>query len=121
MKILHVIPSMNPKTGGPSEGVRQIDACLSELGHFVDVVSIDPMDSSFPLNHNGKLFFLGPGVGLYSYSKKLIPWLMHNGSQYDFVIINGVWQYTSWAACYALRKINVPYIIFPHGMLDPWF
>jgi len=37
------------------------------------------------------------------------------------VIINGLWNYTSLGALRALRDGLVPYFIFTHGMIDPWF
>jgi glycosyltransferase involved in cell wall biosynthesis len=37
------------------------------------------------------------------------------------VIVNGLWQYHSYGAWKALRRLDVPYYVFPHGMLDPWF
>jgi glycosyltransferase involved in cell wall biosynthesis len=35
--------------------------------------------------------------------------------------VNGVWQYTSFAVWRALRGTGKPYVVFTHGMLDPWF
>jgi glycosyltransferase involved in cell wall biosynthesis len=40
---------------------------------------------------------------------------------YDCAVIEGLWQYHSWGAWRALRKSKVPYLVFTHGMLDPWF
>src|SRR6202008_3652312 len=36
-------------------------------------------------------------------------------------IVNGLWQYHSYAVWRTLRKSGTPYVVFPHGMLDPWF
>ena len=40
---------------------------------------------------------------------------------YDAFIINGIWQYHSFAAHSVLKSKNLPYYLFTHGMLDPWF
>jgi glycosyltransferase involved in cell wall biosynthesis len=37
------------------------------------------------------------------------------------VVVNGIWQYHSFGAWRALRKSSTPYVLFTHGMLDPWF
>jgi glycosyltransferase involved in cell wall biosynthesis len=31
-----------------------------------------------------------------------------------------MWLYPNWAAAKACRKLGVPYVCFPHGMLEPW-
>jgi glycosyltransferase involved in cell wall biosynthesis len=64
---------------------------------------------------------LGTGSGGYGYSSKLLPWLRVNGSDYDCVVANGLWQYTSFAAWRRFARSETPYFVFPHGMLDPWF
>jgi glycosyltransferase involved in cell wall biosynthesis len=63
----------------------------------------------------------GPSIGRYGYNTRFISWLKGNARNYDVVIINGLWQFTSFGAWRALRKSDTPYIVFPHGMLDPWF
>ena len=121
MKILHAISSVNPEAGGPAEGLRQWGSKAATRGHCVEVVSLDAHDapflSSFPL----RVFALGPSKGHYCYNDKLVPWLRSNIERYDGVIVNGIWQYHSFAVWRALRNSNKPYFVFTHGMLDPWF
>jgi poly(glycerol-phosphate) alpha-glucosyltransferase len=38
----------------------------------------------------------------------------------DLVHVHGLWQYSSLAALQWHRKSCKPYIVSPHGMLDPW-
>jgi glycosyltransferase involved in cell wall biosynthesis len=40
---------------------------------------------------------------------------------HDLVIIEGIWQYHAFATWRALRVTGIPYFVYPHGMLDPWF
>jgi glycosyltransferase involved in cell wall biosynthesis len=42
-------------------------------------------------------------------------------SSYDVVIVHGLWNYASFGSWRGLRKADVPYFVFTHGMLDPWF
>lgn len=122
MKILHVISSVDPKSGGPIEGVRQLHKPIYELGATVDVVCCDPPDAPWLANCALRnVYALGPSRLGYAYTSKLLPWLRENSSRYDAVIVNGLWQYTSFATWRALRKTKVPYFVFTHGMLDPWF
>jgi len=121
MKILHIIPSVNPKGGGPMEGVRQRGLRLIEMGHVVEVVTLDAPSSEFLSTYGLPVHALGPGKGSYQYSAKLVPWLCANAPSYDAVVINGIWQYHSFGAWRALRRIGKPYFLFTHGMMDPWF
>jgi glycosyltransferase involved in cell wall biosynthesis len=57
----------------------------------------------------------------YGYSPRLVGWLRAHASSYDAVIVNGLWNYASLGAWRALHKMQVPYFVFTHGMLDPWF
>jgi len=121
MKILHILPSIDPKGGGPMEGVRQMGTWLKEQGHSVDVATLDdsaaPFIGEFPL----PVYALGPSKTSYRYNAKLTAWLMENAKNYDSVIINGLWQYHGLGAWRALRHLDTPYFVFTHGMLDPWF
>lgn len=56
----------------------------------------------------------------YGYTPALVRWLKKNAKQYDAVILNGLWNYTSLGCWRVLRHADVPYYICPHGMLDPW-
>jgi glycosyltransferase involved in cell wall biosynthesis len=49
-------------------------------------------------------------------SKQLNPLLGAN-----LVIAHGLWQWPGRSAIRLKKKYDVSYIVFPHGMLDPWF
>jgi glycosyltransferase involved in cell wall biosynthesis len=38
----------------------------------------------------------------------------------SMVVIHGLWQHHGLAAAAEARRAGVPYMVFPHGMLDPW-
>jgi glycosyltransferase involved in cell wall biosynthesis len=121
MKILHIIPSVNPEGGGPIEGVVQLSRVQMTLGHSVEILSLDSPDAAFvnecPLAVNA----MGPARGSYGYSNKFKPWLAAHAQDYDAFIINGLWQFHGFAAHCVLKKQDRPYYVFTHGMLDPWF
>jgi len=122
MKLLHVISSVNPKGGGPIEGIRQLHAPIIKLGATVDVVCCDAPDDPCLANTGlSTVIPLGPAHLGYGYTPRLLPWLRANAAQYDAVIVNGLWQYTGFAAWRALAGTKTPYFVFTHGMLDPWF
>ncbi|MEB3335960.1 MAG: glycosyltransferase [Leptolyngbyaceae bacterium] len=126
MRILHVISSVNPQGGGPIEVVKQLGHINSSYGRSVEVVCLDPPDAPWLQDFPFKLYALGPGISNYRYSKYLIPWMRQNATHYDAVILNGIWQYSSFGTWLALRsfpknQVPPPYFVFTHGMLDPWF
>ncbi len=122
MKLLHVICSVDRQFGGPIEGVLQRGLRLQEMGHQVELASTDdpaaPHVGAFPL----PVHALGPARGgRYSYAASLRSWLRAHAGTYDAVVVNGLWQYHSLATWQVMRDLRRPYVVFTHGMLDPWF
>lgn len=131
MKLLQIIASADKEGGGPIDGIlRQHEIWAgANLVQSHELATLDCFQSvaapSLPImaHHLGS-------VGAHSHIKPLrkwkyapqyIPWLEANADQYDAIIINGLWNYASFGAAYALRKSRTPYFVFTHGMMDPWF
>ena len=121
MRILHEIPTVNPASGGPAEGLRQLCQIYCMGGHEVDVASLDSPELIPQYNFPAPVFALGPGWGLYGYSPRAARWFKKNIASYDVVFINCIWQYNTLAAYRALAGTKTPYGVFTHGMLDPYF
>jgi glycosyltransferase involved in cell wall biosynthesis len=121
MRILRVISSMDPKSGGPSEGVRQISNALEAEGHATEIVSLDVPESPWITDSPWSIHALGPAIGSYCFSSRLSPWIRERTRDFDCVIIHGLWQYASLGTWRSLRRASTPYFVYTHGMLDPWF
>jgi glycosyltransferase involved in cell wall biosynthesis len=122
MRLLHVISSTNPQGGGPIEGVKQLHAPLGDLGVSVEIACCDAPGSPWhAADGMPPVHALGPSRLDYGYTPRLVPWLRQNATRFDAVIVNGLWQYDGLAVRQALAGSNVPYFVFTHGMLDPWF
>ncbi len=126
MKILHIVPQMNPSTGGVCQAVRTIITGLAELAVQNEVVSLDAADAPFLADDNFPVHALGVGKGPWAYNAKLVPWLIENMPRFDAVVVHGLWLFYSHAARQALRRVRAvgtaPRLyIMPHGMLDPYF
>ena len=121
MRLLRVISSTDPVGGGPIEGIRQLRPEMERLGVELEIASCDPPDAPWLTDDSLRVCALGPGTLTYNYTPWLLPWLRANANSYDAVVINGIWQYHSFAAWRALRHSDTPYFVFTHGMLDPWF
>jgi glycosyltransferase involved in cell wall biosynthesis len=120
MKLLHLVATLNPASGGPAEIVRQIAPVHIRLGHDAEVVTLDAPQAPWLSDLPFPVHAMGPSWGKYGYTPRLVPWLRANAGRYDVVIIHGIWQYHCFGAWRALRH-RVPYVVFPHGMLAPWF
>jgi glycosyltransferase involved in cell wall biosynthesis len=121
VKLLRIIRTLNPEGGGPMEGVRQITPYLTALGVSTTVASLDSPDAPWLQDQPFQAVGLGPVVGSYGY-RRALPACIHTlAHEHDAVIIHGIWQYHAYATWRALRGSDIPYFVYTHGMLDPWF
>lgn len=121
MKILHLVSTVDPRSGGPIEGVRQSGLAMTALGHRVEVASLDPIDAPYVRDFPLQLHALGPARGHYGYCPSYVPWLRENATRFNAAFVHGLWQYHGFGAWRALRHSRLPYYVYAHGMLDPWF
>jgi glycosyltransferase involved in cell wall biosynthesis len=122
MKVLHVIGSLAPRDGGPPEVTRQLARSYTEVGDSIEVVCQDPPGSPFLNDLPCPVHALGQRlIGRYGLSPRLWSWLRKNVGRFDAIVIQGIWTFPGVAVRLAARKAGVPYAIFPHGALDPWF
>ncbi len=121
MRVLQIISSVAIGLGGVLEGVRMLSEEWMSAGHQVEVATLDPPGFADALAFPVPVHMLGPSHTKWAYSTAFYPWLKENHHEYDFIIIHGLWQYQSLAAWRALRGGSTPYVVFTHGMLDPYF
>jgi glycosyltransferase involved in cell wall biosynthesis len=118
MRILHIVGSINPAAGGPTEAIRMIIR-YRPPGYEAEVATLDSPDAPFLGEFPFQVHALGNEKKSW-YSPKLIPWLRANRHRFDGVIVHGLWEFTGLAALIAVAK-EKPFLVFTHGMLDPYF
>jgi poly(glycerol-phosphate) alpha-glucosyltransferase len=107
--------------GGLFEAVRQLSLSLEATGVRAEVLSIEeqslpPGKQSWePLAHHVMKTRWPHAIG---YSSGLRAFLERN--QPDIVHTHGIWRYAGHVVNRYCRKYKVPYVVSPHGMLDPW-
>ena len=137
MKILHIISSANPKNGGPVQGIKNYESALLKIININNntillkrtLLCLDNTDDvlKFGIPESINIVALGNSVSRWKYNKYLYSWLRNNITNYDKIIINGLWSYHSFCVYLVkkyFKKKNIPfpkYFVMPHGMLDPWF
>ncbi len=125
MKILHVISSIWKNGGGTSEVVPRLCLAQKEVGH----------DVTLAVGHYGEISDIGKkasdkGVnfiafkrdkflskfGLSSEMKNSIGQFVGNS---DIIHLHGLWQAPCWYAGKECQKQKKPYVMMPHGFLEP--
>ncbi len=127
MRILRIYISMDPKQGGPCQGIRNIVPELQTLGIENKVVCLDDPNSEYLGQDPFTIHTLGDAKTPWKYNKNLLPWLLAHFHRFDTVIVHGLWSYYSYAVINAIRKYRKKHslgprvYVMPHGMLDPYF
>ncbi len=121
MRLLHIIHDLAPAGGGPPEHLLQLARGYSELGVTAEVLSLDPPGATYLERYPFRVHALGPVSGAFGYKPALAQWLRTNVRGYDALVVDGLWMYPGVAARPIALAARVPYLVFPHGMLDPWF
>ncbi len=129
MKLLVIIPSLDPKYGGPANIVQCIAALLAARGIHVDVVTLNSdrannQSTSFEewiIRDGYRIrYFLTNTLHKFGFSIGLTTWLFRNIKSYDLVHVHGIFSYMNLVV-YQTYKINgIPYVVSTHGMLEPW-
>jgi glycosyltransferase involved in cell wall biosynthesis len=124
MRILHVIPSVSERSGGPAAAI--VPMCRALMQQEIDVQLLSTTDGLSEKHDGGEYkgvpaIFFQPQLGAsFKYSRALSSWLSSNIKNFDLAHIHAVFNHSSVAASQACRKAGLPYIIRPLGTLDPW-
>ena len=116
--IIHVIHSIDPAHGGTTEAVRllaQLPGAVSSV-----VLSADDPGTGWGSGWPCQVRLLGPAKTKFGWTSKWESGLRDLLQPGAVVVVHGLWQYHALAAARAARAANVPLLIYPHGMLDPW-
>ncbi len=139
MRILHVIPDLNPAAGGPPMVVSRLAAAQaaerapgesSSSAHQVSIAFYDTPTVHEQIQHDVAALPGGDRLTLHhlpepnafervtarSAQRALAPLVQAA----DVVHLHGVWAPILKVAARLARRHSKPYILAPHGMLDPW-
>lgn len=124
MRILHVIDTLSPASGGPPEAIRQLVRAYEHevAGAGIEVVCLDHPDAPFLSGIPCPVHALGQSaMGRFAFSPRLWRWLHCHAHRFDVAFMNGIWSFPGIALRSAAQRAGIPYGIFIHGALDPWF
>lgn len=121
-RVALALPTISPLGGGVAEAARLHVKALAAAGfeeisvHTLDdrMEKVDPRQWQAASLHQHR--FIGPMS--YSLAPSMISSLMK--AKPDIVHVHGVWQFHC-AAVHAWSMLTgKPYVVSPHGMLEPW-
>lgn len=137
MKVLHVIPSVSPLRGGPSEAVLQMVRALRVQGIEAEIITTNdhgndlldvplyelqnyPNHSPVPVRFFPRFSPSVPAIREFAFSDALANWLWRHVHEYDLLHIHAIFSAVPTVAMAIARLRNVPYIIRPLGQLCHW-
>ena len=119
MKLLHIIPDIRISYGGPAATMFNMRQLWLAAGHEVQVLTIRKEGIAFPFR--GGLTAMAPSSpARFANSNEAAQWLANNYSQFDLVFIHGIWTAINIRSALFLRRKRRPYVMIPHGSLDPF-
>ncbi len=127
--VLHVVPALASRYGGPS--VAAIDMCraLRTAGASTLLAATDadgasrlPVAVGTRTEYDGvpAIFFPRIASESYKWSPGLAAWLRRHVTEFDVVHVHAVFSHASVASGRACEAAGVPYIVRPLGTIDPW-
>jgi glycosyltransferase involved in cell wall biosynthesis len=129
MRILHVVSSVAPRFGGPSKAVLEMCRELAKRGEQPEIyttnVDVDgrldvPLESPVDMYGVRITYFPVEAFNLYKLSRPLARALAASIREFDIVHIHSLYQFPATIAAYYCRRYGVPYVVRPHGTLDPF-
>jgi len=129
LRVLHVIPSVAPRYGGPSQAVVEMCRALQSVGVEPLIATTDadgpnrlPVPTGQVTDHQSvsTVFFRRTAVERFQYSGALAQWLRAHATEFDLVHIHAVFSHPCVTAAGSCRLRGVPYVVRPLGSLDPW-
>lgn len=131
MKVLHVIPSVSPTLGGPTQVVLNLVKALRESNVEAEIVTTNDRGVNLldvPLYQKIEyeqvpIWFLprfSPPLKEYIFSPAITQWLWQNMRNYHILDNHYLFSYASTCAGAIARWQNIPYTVRTMGQLAPW-
>ncbi|WP_138506415.1 glycosyltransferase [Nostoc sp. PA-18-2419] len=129
MKILFIAPYIGATYGGTSKIVTELVRGIGHLGVSVDLVTthangsknLDVLLNEWINDKNHRVqYFYSWYQDDFIISPSLINWLFKNVKNYDIVHSQTVFAPMISVAHSICKYFKIPYIVTPHGMLEPW-
>ncbi len=113
-EILHVAEDLSFESGGLRTVVANLDNYLQQTNNFLSTVLTNKKE---PDDHY--LEFPSDKFKFWNYSSNLTAYL-NSQPKPNIIHVHGVFMHTQYRPSKLAQNNNIPYIVTPHGMLEPW-
>jgi glycosyltransferase involved in cell wall biosynthesis len=127
MRVLHVIPSISPRRGGPSAVILPMVQALRDRGVEAEVATTDEDIDRLPALPPGlpiRFFPRWPAPARflreYLYSPRFTSWLNASITDYDVIHTHAIFSHLPTRAMACARHRRIPYVTRPLGQLGVW-
>jgi glycosyltransferase involved in cell wall biosynthesis len=127
MRVLHVIPSIDPRDGGPTVAVASMATATAVAGAEVHVVTTRGDAAQFEA---GRALIDLDAVTLHAFRRSppatfkmswaMARWLWKNVERFSVVHLHAAFSLSTSVAARIAWSKRVPYVLRPLGTLDPW-
>jgi glycosyltransferase involved in cell wall biosynthesis len=120
MKVGFLVSSVSREAGGMYESVRGLAKAVASTNADVRVFGIRDEHSAVDLQEWEPLSVqtFRPRLRAWGYSNQLVPAMLD--ADLDILSIHGLWKYCSLGSQRWHQRTGRPYVVHPHGMLEPW-
>ena len=126
LRVLHVIPSVSPQDGGPTQAIGIIERALSGAGVQVTTLTTDhELDlqgrpCTPPDPNSACRIYAHKWTNSYKVAPGLVPRLVQAVQRHDVVHIHALFSFASTAAAWVAHRRGVPYVVRPLGTLGSY-
>jgi glycosyltransferase involved in cell wall biosynthesis len=124
VNILHVIQTLDPAAGGPPVVAACLAAAQAKLGHTVAILAAEVAAADKLGGLTGVRVIPAPPISRWQavFGRRAVDELLPPICECDVLHLHGVWDPLLYAAARGAHATSLakPYVIAPHGMLDPW-
>ena len=120
MKVGFLVSSVSRQAGGLFQSVRGLAKAVGSTNARVQVLGIRDEQSAVDLKEWQPLSVqtFHPELRAWGYSNQLVPAMLD--ADLDVLSVHGLWKYCSIGSQRWHQRTGRPYVVHPHGMLEPW-
>ena len=129
MKVLHALETLSPRYGGPVSVLLALAEAQQQAGHEVTVVTTNADYPRGAFREPGwgtlaqgavPVYYAPVQLGPLRFSMQFAAYLEKAVAQFDIVHIHGLYRFPPTYAAWQARRQGVPYVMRPHGAIDPY-
>ncbi len=130
MKILHVLPSLSYKLGGPTQAALSIAYALRGLGNDAEIATTNDDEAGLldvpttqRVDYGGVPVWFFPRLArlkAFIPSIGLTQWMIDHLGEYDIIHTHYLFCYAPTVAARLAQRHKIPYVLSTIGQLTPW-